>query len=206
MPKTVGKKLPRTAASDTTALIPVEQIEQSIHVIRGHRVMLDTDLAAFYGVQVKVLNQAVKRNLGRFPMDFMFQLTPTEAESLRSQIVTLNARDVSVADAARGPWRRGRHRKYLPYAFTEHGAIMAATVLNSERAVQMSVLVVRAFVRLRQILAEHRDLARRIEALEREFVHKTAEHEAHIAKIYEILDDLMNPPAPPKKGRIGFAG
>jgi hypothetical protein len=206
MAKAARKKGPHGAAKTASAVVPLQQIEQAIYLIRGLRVMLDTDLAAFYGVPVRALNQAVKRNAARFPGDFVFQVTQTEAASLRSQIVTLDVGDSSRADAPRTPSRRGRHRKYLPHAFTEHGAIMAATVLNSERAVQVSVLVVRAFVRLRQILAEHRDLARRIEALEREFTHKTSEHEQHIRRIYEILDDLMNPPAPPKKGRIGFAG
>jgi len=191
MPRAVQKKTPRGVAKSSTALIPLERIEQTIYVIRGQRVMLDTDLAAFYGVPTKALNQAVKRNSARFPADFRFQLTRSE----RQELVTNCDRFAPM-----------KHSTVLPYAFTEHGAIMAATVLNSERAVQVSVLVVRAFVRLRQILAEHRDLARRIEALEREFVHRTDEHEAHIRRIYDILDDLMNPPAPPRKGRIGFVG
>jgi hypothetical protein len=206
MPKTTRKKRASTAARRSNPLVPVERIEQAIYRIRGQRVMLDSDLAAFYGVPIRTLNQAVKRNAVRFPDDFAFQLNRTEAESLRSQIVILNVGDTGTAEDARGPGRRGKHRKYLPYAFTEHGAIMAATVLKSPHAVQISVLVVRAFVRLRHILAEHRDLARRIEALEREFTHKTAEHDAHIARIYEIIDDLMDPSAPPRKGRIGFAG
>jgi hypothetical protein len=192
MAKAVPRRRARGVSTEEAALVPLEEIGKTIRVARGQRVMLDADLAAFYGVSTKVFNQAIKRNTARFPSDFMFQLDQTEHEHLRSQIVTSK------------PSQGGR--RYLPYAFTEHGALMAATVLKSSRAVQMSVLVVRAFVRLRQILVEHRDLAQRIEALEREFVHKTAEHEAHIAKIYEILNDLMNPPAPPKKGRIGFVG
>jgi phage regulator Rha-like protein len=115
------------------AVIPVERIERAILSIRGEKVMLDNDLAELYGVGTKVLNQAVKRNAIRFPPDFMFQLTADEWESLRSQFVTL---------------KRGEHRKYLPYAFTKHGALMLANVLNSERAAQTSVQVVRAFVRL----------------------------------------------------------
>ncbi len=193
-----------------TALVALERIETCIHVIRGQRVMLDADLAEFYDVPVRALNQAVKRNATRFPDDFAFQLTQTEAESLRSQIVTLNVAERDTVDTSHGPWRRGKHRKYPPHAFTEHGAIMAASVLNSPRAVQMSVLVVRAFVRLRQILATHQDLARRLEALEREFVRRTDDHEEHIRRIYKVLDDLMSlpepmePPEPPPKGRIGF--
>ena len=151
--------------------------------------MLDAELAEFYGVTTKVLNQAAKRNVGRFPADFRFQLNRDE----RDEVVT-NCDHLAQL----------KYSPTLPYAFTEHGAIMAATVLNSERAVLMSVLVVRAFVRLRQILGDHSDLARRIEALEHEFVHKTSEHEEHISRIYKILDDLMNPPAAPRKGRIGF--
>jgi hypothetical protein len=190
MVKRTGARATREAAPTGAALVPLERIDRCIYEMRGQRVMLDTDLAEFYGVPTKVFNQAIKRNLARFPSDFMFQLDQTEYELLRSQIVTSK------------PVQGGR--RYLPYAFTEHGAIMAASVLNSGRAVQMSVLVVRAFVRLRQILVDHRDLARRIEALERQFIQKTAEHEAHIHKIYEILHELMSPPEPPKKARIGF--
>jgi phage regulator Rha-like protein len=192
MPRVTRKKQARAAAKNAGALIPLDRIEQTIYRIHGQRVMLDTDLAAFYGVETKALNRAVKRNQARLPEDFCFQLSEDETDALRCQIGTSNA--------GRGG------RRYRPFAFTEHGAIMAATVLRSKRAVQVSVLVVRAFVRLRQILAEHHDLARKIEALEREFVHKTDEHEAHIRRIYEILDDLMNPSAPPRKGRIGFVG
>ncbi len=191
MPKAARKKQVRAAAKSSGSLVPLARIEQAIYLIRGQRVMLDTDLAAFYDVLTKALNQAVKRNLERFPADFRFQLTRSE----RHELVTNCDRFALL-----------KHSTVLPYAFTEHGAIMAASVLKSERAVQVSVLVVRAFVRLRQILSEHRDLARRIEALELEFVHKTNQHEAHIRRIYEILGDLMNPPAPPRKGQIGFVG
>lgn len=204
MPKAARKKQVRAAAKSSGSLVPLERIEQAIYLIRGQRVMLDSDLAAFYAVETAALNRAVKRNRARFPEDFCFQLASAEFDALRCQIGILNEAGNADRSDMPGISRRGKHRKYRPYAFTEHGAIMAASVLHSERAVQVSVLVVRAFVRLRQILAEHRDLARRIEALEREFVHKTDEHEAHIRRIYEILDDLMNPPAPPRKGRIGF--
>lgn len=166
-----------------------EHIERCIYIIRNQRVMLDSDLAAFYGIPTKRLNEQVQRNARRFPADFCFRLSPEEFDSLRCQIGTSNGRG---------------GRRYPPYVFTEHGAVMAASVLNSERAVQISVLVVRAFVRLRQILFDHSELAHRIEALEREFVHKTQEHEEHISRIYGILEELMNPPEPPRKGRIGF--
>src|SRR5437867_4317305 len=121
------------------ATVPVEIIEQKIYLIRGQKVMFDADLAALYAVETKVFNQAVRRNLDRFPDDFMFQLTKEEADSLRSQIVT--------SKTSRGG------RRYLPYAFTEHGVSMLSAVLNSDRAVQMSILIIRAFVKLREILA-----------------------------------------------------
>src|SRR5918992_3250577 len=130
-----------------TEFVSIERISQSILILRGQRVLRDSDLAALYGVSTKRFNEQVKRNLARFPADFAFQLSDDEAESLRSQIATLKTRG------------RGQHRKYLPYAFTEHGAIMAATILNSPRAVEMSVHVVRAFVQLRDLLSSNRQLA-----------------------------------------------
>jgi phage regulator Rha-like protein len=193
----------RSSSQATLAApVPLERIERCIYVVRDQKVMLDADLAAFYGVSTKRLNEQVKRNAARFPADFVFQLTGDEDAALRSQNATLNESENS-AEATDGS-RRGKHRKYRPYVFTEHGAIMAAAVLNSERAVQISILVVRAFVRLRQILFDHSELAHRIKVLEREFVHKTQEHEEHISRIYGILEELMNPPEPPRKGRIGF--
>jgi phage regulator Rha-like protein len=143
--------------------------------------MLDNDLAELYGVETKVLNQAVKRNATRFPPDFMFQLTAGEWESLRSQFVTL---------------KRGEHRKYLPYAFTEHGALMLANVLNSERAAQTSVMVVRAFVRLRQMLASNAELARKLAALENKY-------DAQFKVVFDAIRQLMSPPEP-KRREIGF--
>jgi hypothetical protein len=196
----------QTALKDNADLVPLTRIEQSIFVIRGQRVMLDAALAAFYEVSTKRLNEQVKRNPQRFPADFVFQLTADEAESLRSQNATLDViGPLAQRDDPQGSLR-GKHSKYRPYAFTEHGALMAATVLKSPRAVQVSVLVVRAFVRLRHILAEHRELARRIEALAREFADRTDAHEQHIRRLYDLLDELMNPPPPPRKGRIGFVG
>ena len=135
-------------------LVPVKQVEHAIIVLRGRRVILDSDLAALYDETVSRFNEAVKRNAKRFPADFAFQLTREEHETLRSQIA------ISKTE------RRGG-RRYLPYVFTEHGAVMAATVLNSPKAVEMSVEVVRAFVRLRQILASNRQLAVRVEEIER---------------------------------------
>jgi phage regulator Rha-like protein len=178
------------------APVSAAALDTRIYELRGLKVMLDSDLAEFYGVTTKRLNEQVRRNAHRFPADFAFQATLTEYEQLRSQIATLR----SAPDAP----AHGRHRKYPPYVFTEHGALMAAAVLNSKRAVEMSVLVVRAFVRLRQILVNHEELARRLEKLEAEFVARTDAHETHLHKIYEILAELMNPPAPPPKRRIGF--
>lgn len=134
-----------------TGLIPVEVIERRIYLIRGEKVMLDSDLAELYRVETKNLNKAVKRNLDRSPPDFMFQLTKQEATALRFQIGT----------------SRWGGRRYLPYAFTEQGVAMLSSVLNSERAVQMNILIIRVFVRLREILATHKDLARKLEELER---------------------------------------
>lgn len=166
--------------------LPLERIEGRIMLIRGLKVLLDVDLARLYGVSTKRFNEQVRRNIARFPEDFMFRLSAAEWDALRSQIATLE----------RG---RGRHRKYLPLAFTEHGAIMAATILNSARATEVSVYVVRAFVRLRQFLAEHKDLARRLDAHER----KLASHDQAIAGLVDTIRTLMAP-AEPKRRPIGF--
>ena len=163
------------------AVIPVERIERAILSIRGEKVMLDSDLAELYGVETKRLNEQVRRNLSRFPPDFMFQLTSQEWDSLRSQFATL---------------KRGEHRKYLPYAFTEHGALMLANVLNSERAAQTSVQVVRAFVRLRQMLASNAELARKLAALENKY-------DAQFKVVFDAIRQLMSPPEP-KRREIGF--
>ncbi len=163
------------------SLVPVERIERVILSIRGEKVMLDSDLAELYGVETKRLNEQVRRNLNRFPPDFMFQLTPQEWESLRSQFATL---------------KRGAHRKYLPYVFTEHGALMLANVLNSERAAQTSVQVVRAFVRLRQMLTSNAELARKLAALENKY-------DAQFKVVFDAIRQLMSPPARPKR-EIGF--
>jgi phage regulator Rha-like protein len=167
-------------------VVPLERVERSILILRGHRVILDSDLAALYGVPVKRLNEQVKRNIDRFPDDFAFTLTEEEHEALRSQFATLKT-------------GRGEHRKYLPRAFTEHGALMAASVLNSPKAVEMSILVVRAFVRLRQILASNRQLAAKLNELER----KIAAHDKNIVALFQTVRSLMAVPEKPKR-RIGF--
>jgi hypothetical protein len=169
-------------------LVPTERVERLVLVIRGHKVLLDTDLAGLYGVAPKRLNEQVKRNIGRFPLDFMFQLTSDEHASLRSQFATLKT-------------GRGQHRKHLPYAFTEHGAIMAASVLNSPEAIDMSVLVVRAFVKLRNILATHRQLAAKLGELET----RLGTHDQQIVVLFDAIRELMAPPVKPKR-RIGFGG
>jgi hypothetical protein len=160
-------------------------VESRILIVRRQRVILDSDLAELYGVTVKRLNQQVNRNQERFPADFMFQLTSTEDKALRLQIATS---------------KKGRGgRRYLPYAFTEHGAIMAATVLNSPRAVEMSVFVVRAFVRMREMLAKNRQLAAKINELDR----RLETHDTTIQDIIEAIKELMVPEGPSKR-KIGF--
>ena len=158
--------------------------------------ILDTDLAPIYGVPTKRLNQAVKRNAKRFPPDFLFQLTAEESNSLRSQIVTLKS-------------GRGQHRKFLPYAFTENGAIMAANVLNSPEAVRMSVFVVRAFVQMRDLLGSTKELAKQLAALEKKLTARLDEHEVAIVEVLRRVMEILDPPPPPPepeqpKRRIGF--
>jgi phage regulator Rha-like protein len=167
------------------AIMPIGKIEQAILLIRGEKVILDADLAAIYGVPTKRLNEQIRRNMYRFPDDFMFQLTKEEAESLRSQIATSKGRG---------------GRRYAPYAFTEHGAIMAAAVLNSQRAVQVSVYVVRAFVQLRRMLAQNKELAAKLAALER----KVGDHNQKIVALIQAIRELMAPPLERPRKPIGF--
>lgn len=155
--------------------------QEAIIRLRGQAVILDTDLAVLYGVTVKRLNEQVRRNPDRFPEPFALRLTLPEWDSLRSQNATL---------------KRGQHRKYLPLGFTEHGAIMAATVLNSQQAIQMSVTVVTAFVKLRRMALSVESLARKVAALENKYY-------ASFSAVFDAIRDLMEPPAPPRK-RIGF--
>ena len=165
------------------SLVPVERIEKAILLIRGKKVMLDADLASLYGVETRVLVQAVRRNLGRFPEDFMFQLCKEEVDFLRSQIVTLK----------RG---RGQHSKYLPYVFTEQGVAMLSSVLRSPRAIQVNIEIMRAFVRLRQMLASHAELARKLDALEQKY-------DAQFRAVFDAIRQLMAPPEP-KRRPLGF--
>jgi hypothetical protein len=168
-----------------TGLAPVDDIATKIHTVRGVRVMLDSDLAALYGVTTKRLNEQLRRNRARFPADFVFQLTSEELTRLRSQIATS---------------KRGRGGpRYLPHAFTEHGAVMLATILNSPRAVQMSIFVVRAFLRLREWVVGQAELAARLAELER----RVGAHDHDLKAIIQTIRSMLEPPAPPRK-QIGF--
>ena len=165
------------------SLIPAERIEQKILFLRGEKVMLDRDLANLYRVSTKVLNQAVKRNLKRFPEDFMFQLNAEEAAELsRSQFVTL---------------KRGQNIKYRPYVFTEQGVAMLSSVLHSDRAIEVNIAIMRVFVRLREFVASNKELARKLAELERK-------NDAQFKVVFDAIRQLMAPPPEPKKGRIGF--
>lgn len=171
---------------EVQSAIRIEKIESRIYEIRGQRIMLDRDLAELYGVRTKALKQAVSRNIERFPPDFMFILTYQEFANLRSQIVTSSSRQ----------WGGTR---YKPMAFTEQGVAMLSSVLRSKRAVQVNIEIMRAFVRLREVLLAHKDLARKLEELE----HKIEKHDEDIGLIFEAIRELMTPPdTPPKK--IGF--
>ncbi|MEO8680170.1 MAG: ORF6N domain-containing protein [Vicinamibacterales bacterium] len=160
-------------------------MESQVRVIRGRRVMLDLALAALYGVTTRALNQAVKRNRSRFPVEFAFQLSSEEFESLRSQTV--------ISNAGRGG-RRSR-----PWVFTEHGAIMAASVLNSRRAIDMSIYVVRAFIRLREAAAGHAELLAKLQVMER----KLGRHDVELKEVFDVLRRILAPPRAPRR-RIGF--
>jgi phage regulator Rha-like protein len=175
----------RTNMSNKTALAAVKRIDSRILLLRGQKIILDSDLAALYGVDVKHLNQQIKRNRKRFPGDFLFRISAREFEILRSQIVTSS-------DGHGG-------RRYLPYAFTEHGAVMAATVLNSERAIQMSIFVVRAFIRMREALATNRQIVVKLAELER----RIENHDGNIQELVEAIRELMAP-VPPNRPSIGF--
>ena len=177
-----------TSTDDSVAPLGLAEFAQCIQSIRGRRVVLDSDLAAFYGETTKRFNQQVSRNRQRFPEDFVFQLSTEEAASLRLQIATLNR-------------RRGQHRKFLPYAFTEHGAIMVATLLRSSRATQMSIHVVRAFVEMRALVKSSRELSAKVNHLER----KVAVHDREIAELADSMGQLLAAPSPEHERRpIGF--
>ena len=170
----------------------VQDIRLLIRKVRGRRVILDSDLARIYGVPTKRLNEQVRRNASRFPSDFMFRLTSTEADNLKSQIATSSS--------------HGGRRK-PPYAFSENGAIMAANVLNSPQAVRMSVFVVRAFVKMRELLSGHQELAWQLAQLERKLTARLDGHEIAIVEVLQRVMDILDPPPPPPeppRRRIGF--
>ncbi len=167
------------------SIVKVGKIQQRILLIRGEKVIVDADLAEFYGVQTKVLNQAVRRNMERFPADFMFQLNKNEKLEVVTNCDHLNKLKYSPVN---------------PLVFTEHGALMAASILNSARAVEVSLFIVRAFVALRRAISEHKELARKITQLER----KLADHDDQIIAIIQAIKELSGPQSVPKKRRIGF--
>ncbi len=172
-----------------SAELSVKEIGQRIYFVRGHRVMLDSDLAEMYEVQTKQLNLAVRRNVDRFPEDFMFRLTQKEYESLRFQIETLKT-------------GRGKHRKYLPLVFTEQGVAMLSSVLNSERAVHVNIAIIRTFVKLREMLETNRDLAKKIDQIER----KLGQHDQQFKAVFEAIRQLMAVGTPVAQRRIKGLG
>ena len=176
---------------ESESLVSVEIIQNKIYLIRGHKVMLDRDLAELYGVLTKYLTRQVRRNIERFPEDFMLELTQEEYKALRCQIGTL---------------KQGQHSKYLPLCFTEQGVAMLSTVLNSSRAIQVNIQIMRVFVKLKEILASHKDLARKIEDLESKFHEKFQEHDQKIILIFNAIKELLadKEEAAKKRGPLGF--
>jgi hypothetical protein len=173
----------------SNAIMSIGQVESKICFVRSQRVLLAADLARMYGVTVKQLNQAVRRNADRFPEDFVFQLTKAESDALsRSQFVTLNEGENLKSQIVTSRW--GGARRALPYAFTEHGVLMAANVLRSSRAAKASVFIVRAFIKLRNLLATHHQLAQKLAALEQ----KLQDHDGQMAEIMGAIRELMQPP------------
>lgn len=173
-----------------TKLVPAKRIENKIFQIRGKNVMLDRDLAVLYRVPTRRLNEQVKRNIKRFPEDFMFQLSKQEFINLKSQIVTSSLRSQSATSKRGG-------RRYLPYAFTEQGVAMLSSVLNSKRAIMVNIQIMRAFVKLRRIALTYVGLKRKIEAMEKKY-------DAQFKMVFDAIKELLEPPQPGKKRKIGF--
>jgi hypothetical protein len=169
------------AIDGSSALIPAERIDSRIYLMRGHKVLLDFDLAELYGVETKALNQAVKRNLAHFPDDFMFRLSAAESAAIRSQIVTASRRNL----------------RFEPYAFTEQGVTMLSGLLNSPRAVAVNIEIMRAFVRLRQLIATSADLARKLAALEKKY-------DGQFKVVFDAIRELMSPAMPRHRREMGF--
>ena len=182
MPKIVRP----TPAQTVSVPVPIESIESRIYFVRGHKVMLDTDLAHLYQVETFNLNKALKRNPDRFPQDFMFQLSKEEWDALTFQI--------GMSNTGRGG------RRTLPYVFTEQGVAMLSSVLNSQRAVQVNIVIIRTFVKLREIMGTHKELAHKVEALERKYQH----HDEELKVVFTAIEKLLEPSATPAKRRIGF--
>jgi hypothetical protein len=172
-------------------VLPIEIIQNKIYLIRGHKIMLDRDLAELYNVPSGRLKEQVRRNLKRFPSDFMFELTWDEAESSRSQFATL---------------KKGQNIKYLPFAFTEQGVAMLSSVLNSDRAIEVNIQIIRVFTKLREIMTSHKDLARKIEDLEKKFQEKYKVQDNKIMLVFDAIKDLLTDKeeAARKKGPMGF--
>lgn len=174
------------AKTTKTLMIPDELVMNKIYLIRGQKVMIDTDLAELYGVETKRLKEAVRRNIVRFPEDFMFELTLAESESLRTQFATLKT-------------GRGKHAKYKPFAFTEQGVSMLSGVLKSETAVRVHIQIIRVFAKMRELLLTHKDILLQLEKIEK----KLSGHDEDIKLIFQYLKQLLNPPQPPRR-KIGF--
>jgi len=168
-----------------TALIPQEYVESKILLMRDKKVIVDRDLATLYGVDTKVLKQAVRRNIKRFPSDFMFELTKKEFEDWRSQFVTSKSDRIGL--------------RYKPMVFTEPGVAMLSSVLNSERAIQVNIQIMRAFIKLREMLSTHIELKRKIGEMEK----RHAKHDEHFQIVFKTIKEMLNPPVE-KKGKIGF--
>ncbi|MBP6686911.1 MAG: ORF6N domain-containing protein [Lacibacter sp.] len=182
----------------------IRSIQNRIYEIRAERVMLDFDLATLYEVEIKVFNQAVKRNSKRFPDDFMFQLTKSEYDSLRSQIEASESSDSLRSQFVTLKSGRGQHRKYMPYAFTEQGVAMLSGILNSDRAIQMNIAIMRAFVEIRRILLKENDLKEQL----KEIKERIGEHDVQLNQIYDAMENLLDEKATERKWdereRIGF--
>lgn len=191
----------RKVARKTTSVLALapEHIDRSILVVRGQKVLLDEQLASFYSVPTKALVQAVKRNIERFPDDFVFQLTRDESNALRSQNATSNLRSQSVTSSS------APHggRRYAPYAFTEQGVAMLSSILRSPRAVEVNIQIMRAFVRLRQLLSVHKELGERLTKLEEQMRQRDQAVAHQFQQVFALLDQLFSPPIPPRKP-IGF--
>ncbi len=188
------------STKSATALPSAETLSMQVMVVRGQRVMLAQQLAQLYGVETKVLNQAVKRNAVRFPADFMFQLTALETKGLRSQFVTSSGQPLVLEGVSRSQivtLKQGENQKYLPYAITEQGIAMLSSVLKSERAIAVNIEIMRAFVSMRGLLSEHKDLKRTLNALERKY-------DDQFRVVFDAIRDLMTPEATTKKQQIGF--